>query len=174
MLNRRHIRLKVMQVLYMHQQNNAEPGVEELTRAYEKNVNRMHQLYLYMLDWLRELHHYALRYDDEIRDRHLEVSRSYRNHLKLAENEFVKHIGEDESLDKVIRKNLAAWNHEADDSLIRKCFLDIKNSETFDDYVSLSQHPDTDFDFVIYLFQALYRGVSVSRAAFGRRVSKFP
>jgi N utilization substance protein B len=53
MLSRRHIRVKVLQALYMYY--NGKDDLTGLIKATDKNINQLYELYLYLLLFLEEL-----------------------------------------------------------------------------------------------------------------------
>lgn len=153
MLNRRQVRLKVMQVLYMHQQSGREASANELHKVFDQQVEKMEKLYLYYLSFIKELDHQSLVYDEDVRNKYVEASRSATEHLRLRENPIVRAIADSKHLDERLEKLDVMFNHEVDDNLVQKVFYDIKNSEYYKDYVELSNQPGQHEELVLHIFK---------------------
>jgi N utilization substance protein B len=153
MLNRRQVRLKVMQVLYMHQQSGREASANELHKVFDQQVEKMEKLYLYYLSFIKELDHQSLVYDEDVRNKYVEASRSATEHLRLRENPIVRAIADSKHLEERLEKLDVMFNHEVDDNLVQKVFYDLKNSEYYKDYVELSNQPGQHEELVLHIFK---------------------
>lgn len=153
MLNRRHIRLKVMQVLYVHQQGGKDLSVTMLKDIFNGNVERMEKLYLYYLSFIKELDHFSLVYDEEIRTKYTEAARTATAHLKLRENPVIRKIADSKELEDRLAKLKVSFNYEVDDELVKKVFLDIKNSEFYKDYLEFLDQAEQHEELVLHIFK---------------------
>src|ERR1022692_3558234 len=93
MLNRRHIRIKVMQALYMYYNDRQDiPTTAQVVRILDKNINKLYELYIYMLMFLSELGTFILHYDEEVKSRYLQNDRDGINSLKLYNNPILQNL----------------------------------------------------------------------------------
>lgn len=136
MLNRRHIRIKVMQALYMYYNDGQEKNIAAAEKSLEKSIEKLYELYLYLLVFLEELGHYALQYEDTVKSRYVTSATDTRSSLKLFENSIIKKISESDYFHKATKKYHVLW--QADDDLLRKIFLDLKNQDIYNEYVQFS------------------------------------
>lgn len=153
MLNRRQVRLKVMQVLYMRQQGGQENTVAELQRIFDTQVEKMEKLYLYYLSFIKELDHQSLLYDADVRNKYVEASRTSTEHLRLRENPIVRAIADFKELDSRLEKLGVSFNHAVDDNLVQKVFIDLKNSEYYKEYAELLNQPGQHEELVLHIFK---------------------
>lgn len=153
MLNRRQVRLKVMQTLYMHRQSGKDMSIDKLKKAFDRQVEQMENLYLYYLSFIKELDQYGLQYDDEVRNKYIEASRSATSHLKFRENPVIRAIADSPELEKRLSKATVAFNFGADDNLVQKVFSDLKNSEFYKDYIEFMDQPGQHQELVLHIFK---------------------
>jgi transcription antitermination protein NusB len=150
MLNRRHIRIKVMQSLYAYWSTGGGIQIKETVADLEKNMKRLHELYLYLLLFLCEFLDFVEKYDDEVRAVHIPSSFDLNMNEKLYKNAIGNVLKSSKFLQEALKKNKLIWNPE-DNILLRKAFLDLKSSETYTDYIHSSQPKESD-DSDIYAF----------------------
>jgi N utilization substance protein B len=137
MLSRRHIRVKVLQALYMYHSGISDANdLRVLKKATDKSISQLYDLYLYLLLFLEELGNYAQKYEEELKGRYLPNDKEIRLSRKLFTNPILQKLAESPAFNKVIEKNKIQWQGEND--LLRKIFLDLKNQENYQDYVQLA------------------------------------
>ena len=137
----------------MHQQGGKDLSTTQLKSTFDGNVERMEKLYLYYLAFIKELDHFGLVYDDEIRTKYTEAARSATAHLKLRENPVIRTIADSPELEKRLTQLKVSFNYEVDDELVKKVFLDIKNSEFYKDYIELIGTADQHEELVLHIFK---------------------
>lgn len=153
MLNRRHVRVKVMQVLYMYWQGGKDMSVTQTIKEFDKNVHKTYQLYLYYLAFLKELDHFIDVYDSEVSRRLDTERRSDTAHLKLKDNTVLKNLLSGDTLNNELEKNHVIFDHSEDENLVRKVFLDLKNSERYNDYLNFSVDTIQQADIILHIFK---------------------
>lgn len=151
MLNRRHIRVKAMQVLYMHHQTGKEHNIPHLQRSFDSNVQRMYQLYLYYLAFLHELWH--LSGNQELRKKQQPPTPTFKPQFaqKLHENTILQALFNQPGFEKELQQHQVIWNHEADDQLIKRVYNDLKASERYKDFVQLFDEPSQHSDLLMHI-----------------------
>ena len=142
-----------MQTLYMHRQSGSDMSIDKLRKAFDRQVEQMENLYLYYLSFIKELDQYGLQYDDEVRNKYIEASRTATAHLKFRENPVVRAISDSEKLENRLSKAAVKFNYEADDNLVQKVFSDLKNSEFYKDYIDLMNQPGQHQELVLHVFK---------------------
>lgn len=133
MLSRRHIRVKVMQALYAYWNSGSEADKSKVKRDLEVNMYRLYDLYLYLLMFVQELSDYALRYDEEVKSKNLPSAFDRNVNKRFHHNPVIEKIRESKEFTELCKKSKLIWDTE-DVDIIHKVFLDLKNSEVYQDY----------------------------------------
>lgn len=141
-----------MQVLYMHHQSGKELQEKDLFKAFDRSLDELHRMFLYYIEFVRQLEMEARRYDDHHRDKARD-DRNFTAHLRLAENPLVAAIAESKEVDKALSKNNIQWNLESDEDLIKRLFLDIKNSEIYEAYSSQEENDENHLEILLHIYK---------------------
>jgi transcription antitermination protein NusB len=103
MLSRRHIRIKVMQLLYAKSRD-AQLSLSDVLRRYEQYGKRSIELYLFNLQQVIEVARYSVRDDIQRRAKFLPTDDDKRFTAKLYENEVLQGFLKLETFDRTIKK----------------------------------------------------------------------
>ena len=134
MLNRRHLRIKVLQILYAFFQSK-EIDVVKAQNELLLSVERMYDLYLYLLLAIPELKR-AAETNNENRKNKLRPNESdLMPNLKWVENSLVLKIEESKELNKVSSARKVNWLGAENQEIFRKMFLQVKDSETYFEFM---------------------------------------
>ena len=134
MLNRRHLRIKVLQILYAFFQSK-EIDVVKAQNELLLSVERMYDLYLYLLLTIPELKR-AAEINNENRKNKLRPNESdLLPNLKWVENSLVLKIEESKELNKVSSARKVNWLGAENQEIFRKMFLQVKDSETYFEFM---------------------------------------
>ena len=134
MLNRRHLRIKVLQILYAFFQSK-EIDILKAQNELLLSVERMYDLYLYLLLTIPELKR-AAEVNNENRKNKLRPNESdLMPNLKWVENSLVLKIEESKELNKVSSARKVNWLGAENQEIFRKMFLQIKDSETYFEFM---------------------------------------
>jgi transcription antitermination protein NusB len=134
MLNRRHLRIKVLQILYAFFQSK-EIDVVKTQNELLLSVERMYDLYLYLLLTIPELKR-AAEINNENRKNKLRPNESdLLPNLKWVENSLVLKIEESKELNKVSSARKVNWLGAENQEIFRKMFLQVKDSETYFEFM---------------------------------------
>jgi N utilization substance protein B len=133
MITRRNIRVKVMQTLYsLEAQDNQKEG--EAQKILLKHFDQSGQLLIYLVYFLTELARYAE--TDSLRrsSKHLPTEMDKNVNTKLAGNQLLWKMIEQESYQKMLRKYKPELIDHTD--LVRKLYLDLKETDVYKTYIS--------------------------------------
>ena len=134
MLNRRHLRIKVLQILYAFFQSK-EIDVVKAQNELLLSVERMYDLYLYLLLTIPELKR-AAEVNNENRKNKLRPNESdLLPNLKWVENSLILKIEESKELNKVSSARKVNWLGAENQEIFRKMFLQVKDSETYFEFM---------------------------------------
>lgn len=151
MLNRRHLRIKVLQALYswfqVGEQDYAK-GEKELL----KSIDKIYDLYLYYLLFFGELHRHALNKIEESRNKKLPRPEDLNPNTKFVDNKVLLLLSESAALEIASKNRKIYWNTEQE--LVRKVFNEIRKSEVYEKYMNdPGRMFDQDKDFLVAVFK---------------------
>ncbi len=147
MLNRRFLRIKVMQSLYSFFQHEKADKVQ-FEKEMFKSLDKIFELYLSILGLVSDIHHVALVMMDENKNKRLPNSSDLDPNLKFVKNSLLIGISENKDLKAQIEKRKISWQNDFD--VVRKLFVEIRNGEAYKAYMeSTSTDLIEDRDFVI-------------------------
>ncbi len=149
MLNRRFLRIKVMQALYsffQHEEANQAFFEKELYKSLEK----IHELYFSILGLLIDLHHASLLVIDESKNKHLPTKDDLNPNLKFAENSLLVSLSNSKEVRLQLEGKKISWQNDFD--LVKKLFYEIRDGDAYKNYLmSGSTGFKEDRDFIIEL-----------------------
>ena len=85
MLNRRHIRIKVMQALYALVQSE-NPDLQKEEKFLNSSISQMYDLYLVMVDLIVEIHAYAIDIQEKSQQKILATEEDKNPNKRFVEN----------------------------------------------------------------------------------------
>ncbi len=134
MLNRRHIRIKVMQTIYaMHQHQSDVLDKEE--RFLYQSIENMQDLYLLLLSALVEIREKEEEYLDVASKKHLATKEERNPNRKFISNKVLVQLSENESLQEALEdRSIKNWKNN--DDLILHLIQEIKASDLYTAYMS--------------------------------------
>lgn len=151
MLNRRHIRVKVMQSIYAMHQNHAD-NIEKEEKFLFNSIENIRDLYLIMLSALVEIRNSEEDFLEKSRKKHLATADERNPNTRFIDNKVLHLLAENNSLSIAIEENkINNWKQNDDYILI---LLDeIKRSEVYTAYMQKKTGTfEEDRDFVHDLF----------------------
>ncbi|MEE3225812.1 MAG: transcription antitermination factor NusB [Bacteroidota bacterium] len=151
MLNRRHIRVKVMQALYaLHQSE--QPDLLKEEKFLNASTAQMYELYLTIVDLLVEIHAHAKDILERSQQKMLATESEKNPNLKFVDNPVLVKLSENELLQKELKKaKLNNWR--LDIEYVVLLYNELIASDFYAEYMA-SETSDfkTDRDFVIDFF----------------------
>jgi transcription antitermination protein NusB len=151
MISRRNIRVKVMQTLYTleAQEQALKPG--ETSRILQKHFDQSRQLLSYLLYFIIELARYA-ETDARLRgSKHLPSHEDLNVNIKLAGNEYLWKMLEDESLKKALETDKPHLQDNKE--LIRKLYYELAATEEYRQYIKTQgREKKTEREIIEFIF----------------------
>jgi transcription antitermination protein NusB len=135
MLNRRHLRVKVLQSLYAFFQSgntSLNAGEKELLFGIEK----IYDLYLYQLSLLINIKEQANRILEENKLKRIPTAEDLSPSTRFVNNACLKAIAANTSLEKQLNQRKIFWNQDLE--IARKILLQFKDTDTYQDYMKNS------------------------------------
>ena len=151
MVNRRHIRVKVMQSIYaMHQNGSDDLEKEEKFLFY--SIDSIQDLYLTMLSSLIEICKKETIFLHKSSQKHLATAQERKPNEKFIKNSIFQILTENSSL-RIALENRKINNWVLNDDYILLLLDDIKQSKLYDKYMSNAINSfEEDKEFIIDLF----------------------
>ena len=153
MLNRRHLRIKVLQALYSFFQSEGD-NFGNAQKETLTGIERIYDLYVYLLLSFAELksisEHRMAENKKKIRPTDEELNPS----LKFVSNEIINSLESNVNLRSESENRKVNWVGDEHQEMFRKVFMAIKESETFDLYMNNGETGfEEDKAFMIALFK---------------------
>ncbi len=151
MVNRRHIRVKVMQSIYSMHQKGSE-NIESEEKFLFHSIDAIQDLYLIMLSSLVEICKKEVVFLQKSSQKHLATAQERKPNEKFIKNQIFKILSENESLTKAL-ENRKINNWTLNDDYILLLLADIKNSKLYEKYMRNAVNTfEEDKEFVVDLF----------------------
>lgn len=150
MLNRRHLRVKVLQALYAHFQTEGSE-VSQQEKRLVSSIESIYDLYIYLLSSLIEVRDFASNRMEDARLKFLPTEAELNPNTRFVENRFLEQLSENRRLRKNMQRMSVSWaDHQ---EIIRKIFLTFRDSEVYTAYM---EKPKVNYrdekDIVLHLF----------------------
>lgn len=154
MLNRRHLRVKVMQTLYAYSLSE-DKNIVNFEKSLLKSVEEVDEMYIWTLNLLDEVAEYVLTDVEGIANKWIpsDKDKSFTS-TKLNSNTFIESLRQNrEYLEKVKRYNVD-WNF--DPEIVRSIFAQLKVSEAYLEYLNLEDRSiSAEKDIIKYIFKKI-------------------
>ena len=154
MLNRRHLRIKVLQVLYAYFQSNEE-SYRRTENELMQAVEHIYDLYIYFLLTFSQIKDIAENRVEDSKKKIRPKAEDLDPNLKFINNAVIRKIEECKELRRLSEERKVNWVGDEHQEMFRKMFLQIKESETYIEYMNNDQSGfEEDKTFILELFKA--------------------
>lgn len=153
MLNRRHLRIKVLQALYAYYQSN-EDSFRRTENEMMQAIERIHDLYLYLILSFGELNAIAAHRIEENKKKIRPSAEELNPNMKFVNNEIARILMESKELRKISEDKKVNWVGDNHQEMFKKMYLHIRESETFFEFMNNGLTGfEEDKQFAIALFK---------------------
>jgi transcription antitermination protein NusB len=164
MLNRRHLRVKVLQSLYAYHQSNSGD-----IRQHEKNllqsIDKVYEMYIWMLSLISEIADYSANDAEERANKHLPTEEDKNASVKILTNKFILSLQKNKEFLAGLKKYKVSWDFEPE--LIKSLFIILKNSEDYKEYIKKTDDTiQTDKDIIKFIFKKVILKSSIAEQVF--------
>ena len=150
MLNRRYLRVKVLQALYIFFINGGR-DIKEAEREMLQSIDRIYDLYLYMLRLIVEIRDVAGKRIEESSHKKLPTEDDLDPNTKFVDNLVIAQIAQNLPFQKLIEDKKINWQEEQE--LVSKLFKHIRETALYQSYMSdRSNEYGSDKQFIGQLF----------------------
>lgn len=153
MLNRRHLRIKVLQALYAYFQSDEE-SLKKTETELMNAVERIYDLYLYLLLSFGELKDIAERRNEENKKKIRPTEEELNPNLKFINSKVIGSLRASYELRHAAEDRSVNWIGDEHQEMFRKIYLQMKESETYFTFMNNGvEGLGEDIQFAIALFK---------------------
>ena len=153
MLNRRHLRVKALQVLYSYQQSEIKE-ILPFEKALLQSVDKVNEMYFWLLSLLIEVADYSSISAEGRANKHLPSEEDLNASTKLQNNLFIHALKQNPEYLAGLKKYKISWDF--DPEIRKSIFLNLKTSPEYEEFNSLTTHTiKTDKDIIKHIFKKL-------------------
>lgn len=153
MLNRRHLRVKALQVLYSYQQSEIKE-VLPFEKALLQSVDKVNEMYFWLLSLLIEVADYSSISAGERANKHLPSEEDLKASNKLQDNLFICALKQNQEYLAGVKKYRISWDF--DPEISKSIFISLKTSSEYAAFNSLTTHNiQEDKDIIKHIFKKL-------------------
>lgn len=150
LVNRRYLRIKVFQALYAYYRTEGA-DIVKMERDLFDSINRLFQLYLYLVKLLMQVQVVAQEMVDENLAKKLPTAEDLNPNLRFVQNRVFKKLNENIQLKTLLERSKIEWNEEHDD--LRRIFRTFKATEDYMLYMAREDESlELDKDILVKLF----------------------
>ena len=142
MLSRRQLRVKVLQALYAYFQAD-KSDLAVAGRELFRSIEKVHELYIYLLSLLRELADSDQADADDLHLKFFPKAEEVNAKHRLFNIRFIQAMVASRDFELFTRRYHTSWQKDLD--LVRKLFLEIKKSEEYRNFLLDDQANERDF-----------------------------
>ena len=154
MLNRRHLRIKVLQALYAYFQSD-EDNFRRTENEMLNAIERIYDLYLYLMLTFEELATIEERRLEELKVKIRPSESDMNPNKKFVENSVFKMLSENKSLRRAAEENKVNWIGDENQEMFRKVMGYIRESENYFAYMNNVEIGfEADLEFTMALFKS--------------------
>jgi N utilization substance protein B len=172
MLNRRHLRVKVLQSLYAYYQSEKK-DIRLHEKALIQSVESVHEMYIWMLSLINDVVGYAEIDAVGRANKHLPTEADLTPNLKLMNNTFIKSLDNNKEFLVAVKKYKVAWDF--DPELTKSLFTTLKNSTDYAAYLEKTDDSvHSDKDIIKFIFKKVILKSSLAEQVFEDRFIYWP
>lgn len=153
MLNRRHLRIKVLQALYAYYQSNEE-SFHKTEKDLLDAVEKIYDLYIYLMLSFGELKTIAERRIEDNKKKIRPTEEELNPNMKFVNNTIIQLLEENKDLRVISEARKVNWVGDDVQEMLRKMLLHIRESETFFEFMNNGETGfEEDKQFALALFK---------------------
>lgn len=172
MLNRRHLRVKVLQSLYAYHQSDSR-DIKHHEKQLLSSIDQVFEMYIWMLSLISEVIDYTATDADERANKHLPTADDLNANKKILTNRFYTSLQDNRDYLIALKKYKVEWSF--DPELAKSLFTTLKNSTEYADYLAKTDDTiHTDKDIIKFIFKKVILKSSLAEQVFEDRFIYWP
>ncbi|MVN22730.1 transcription antitermination factor NusB [Mucilaginibacter arboris] len=172
MLNRRHLRVKVLQGLYAYNQSeNKEINAHE--KLLLQSVDKVFEMYIWMLSLINETIQYAEIDAEERGNKHLPTEADLDPNLRILQNKFIVSLQQNPEYIAALKKYKVDWSF--DPEMARSLFYALKEAPEYQAYLENTDGSiRADKDIIKFIFKKIILKSATAEQVFEERFLNWP
>lgn len=151
MLNRRLLRIKVMQALYSFFQTE-DDNLNIAEKNLLKSLDKMYDLYIYQISALIEITKFAHERLEEAKEKHLPTEEDLNPNTRFVDNRVINALANNK--DYILKSSQLKINWRDEQDVFRQIFQEIKESKSYQEYMNAPECTwEDDLKMVINIFK---------------------
>lgn len=151
MLSRRLLRVKVMQMVYAHNQQ-SDASYESIDKELQHSISKSHELYYYMLLLPIAMKRHALKRIENGKNKIRPTQEELNPNMKFVQNSFIQQLENNKMLNDFVDATGYAWEKE-DDDLLKIIFNTMTGSDMYKEYMESNVNTyEEDQKFILKFF----------------------
>lgn len=172
MLNRRHLRVKVLQSLYAYHQSDSL-DIKHHEKQLLSSIDQVFEMYIWMLSLISEVIDYTSTDAEERAHKHLPTKDDLNPNKKILTNRFYTSLGDNRDYLIAIKKYKVDWSF--DPELAKSLFITLKNSPEYAEYLEKTDDTiHTDKDIIKFIFKKVILKSSLAEQVFEDKFIYWP
>lgn len=172
MLNRRHLRVKVVQTLYAYSLTE-DKDIKTFEKALLKNVDEVYEMYIWTLNLLDEVSDYVLIDAEGRANKFLPTEKDLSLTTKLSTNTFIESLRQNPQYAEGVKKYKISWSF--DPEIVRTVFLQLKDSEAYLEYLQQEDRSiGTEKNIIKHIFKKIILKSPVIEQVFEEKFINWP
>jgi len=172
MLNRRHLRVKVLQSLYAYHQSDTKE-----IKAHEKHllssIDQVFEMYIWMLSLINEVAEYTSRDAEERANKYIKSADDMNANVKLLSNKFITSLVHNQDYVAAVKKYKVEWSF--DPELAKSLFDTLKASPDYAEYLAKTDDSiQSDKDIIKFIFKKVILKSSIAEQVFEDKFIYWP
>ena len=153
MLNRRHLRIKVLQLLYAHFQSDEKDFIKT-DKELNVSLDRMYDMYLYLLLTFDQLIRAAENKMEDRKKKLRPTPEDLNPNMRFVDNQLVNQLTNGVTLNEIAKKRKVNWLGAESQEMFRKMYNSILESEAYVLYMNNEETGyEVDRSFLLQLFK---------------------
>lgn len=153
MLNRRHLRVKVLEALYAYHLS-ADRDIPAFEKQLVKQVHKVYEIYLYLITLPLEIAAHAAKDAVERAGRYIPSADDLNPNLRIKGNLLINLMEDNADLKKAVR--MYKITHHEDEDTIRAIYKELRASAEYENYGKQEEHKFAeDKEIVQFLFKKI-------------------
>ncbi|WP_165319867.1 transcription antitermination factor NusB [Sphingobacterium sp. SGG-5] len=172
MLNRRHLRVKVMQTLYAYNLSE-DKQVKDFQKALFKSVEEVNEMYIWTLNLLDEVAEYVVLDAESRAAKFLPTEKDKILTTKLNTNTFIESLRQNRTYLELVKKYKVSWGF--DPEIVRSIFARLKDSEEYMSYLTNADRSIyAEKDIIKYIFKKIVLKTTEIEQVFEEKFINWP
>jgi N utilization substance protein B len=164
MLNRRHLRVKVLQALYAYHQSD-QKEIQAHEKLMLQSIDRVFEMYVWMLSLVNEVIQFSANDAAERANKHLPTAEDLNPNLKILENRFISSLLENKDYVNAVKRYKISWDFEPE--LAKSLFITLKASDDYNAYLERTEDSiHSDKDIIKFIFKKVILKSSLAEQVF--------